>query len=274
MKTLPMLALALFAIPVRADLSYDVRVTTIAHPSLGMKTKESVGHVMVKGGSVAMRQDDIVQVIDGELNLITLIDYRTQTFATSNWDEAQRDEDRGYDSLQPGIRSELIQSGQASTWNGVAVKRDVVRGVVTGGEAPGEFLITSDWVEDVPGFAESRRALEVGADRHVQELEAATQTLVFEHPERFADGLKIRKNAAGHSAFQIHSLSEMRLAADAPMLKAIGPEYTSRPIMSVETEVMDIKAGEVDPGIFLVPRGFNKVEFRVLLKEKLIRRYN
>jgi hypothetical protein len=62
MKTLPILALALCAVPVRADLSYDIRETTIAHPSLGMKTKESLAHLMIQGASVAIRQNDIVQV--------------------------------------------------------------------------------------------------------------------------------------------------------------------------------------------------------------------
>jgi hypothetical protein len=65
----------------------------------------------------------------------------------------------------------------------------------------------------------------------------------------------------------------MRLAADAPMLKAIGPEYRNKPIMSVETEVMNIKAGDVDSGIFLVPPGFNQVEFKALLTEKYARRH-
>jgi hypothetical protein len=273
MKISPILALALCAIPVRADLSFDVRETTIAHPSLGMKTKASLAHVMIQGASVAIRQNDIVQVVNAKLNQITLIDYRTRTFATSNWDEAQRGDDQGFDSISQGIRSELIQSGQATLWNGVAVKRDVARTMLTGGEAPGEILVTSDWVDDVPGFAEGRSALEAGDDRHRAELEAALQTLVFAHPDRFADGLKIRKSAAGHSTFQIHSLSEMRLAADAPMLKAIGPEYMSKPILSVETEVMNLKVDEVDPGIFLVPQGFNEVEFKVLVGEKYVRRH-
>jgi hypothetical protein len=273
MKTQTILVFALCAIPVRADLSYDVRETTVAHPSLGMKTKESLVHVTIKIGTVATRQNDIVQVVDTERNLITLIDYRTQTFATSNWDEAQRGDDRGFDSIQAGIRSELIQSGQVAEWNGIAVKRDLARTAIAGGEAPGELLITSDWIDDIAGFAESRRALESGDDRHVRELEAEIQSLVLTHPERFADGLKIRKNAAGRGGFQIHSLSEIRLAADAPMLKAIGPEYGSRPVMSVETEVMNLTAGEVDGGVFLVPRGFNKVEFGELLTQKYARRH-
>jgi hypothetical protein len=238
-----------------------------------MKSKESLAHVMIQGASVAIRQNDIVQVVNAKLNLITLIDYRTRTFATSNWDEAQRGDDQGFDSISQGIRSALIQSGQATLWNGVAVKRDVARTVMTGGEAPGEILVTSDWVDDVTAFAESRSALEAGDDRHAAELEAEIQTLVLAHPERFADGLKIRKSAAGHSAFQIHSLSEMRLAADAPMLKAIGPEYSGKPILSVETEVMNLKADEVDPGVFLVPPGFNEVEFKALTAEKYMRRH-
>ncbi|MBZ5609491.1 MAG: hypothetical protein LAP38_14615 [Acidobacteriia bacterium] len=274
MKTLlPTLALAFCALPSRADLSYDVRETTIVHPSLGMKTKESLARVMIKGGSVAVRQNDIVEVVDSQLNLITLIDYRTQTFATSNLDEVERDDDKGFDSIPQGIRSELVQSGQAAVWNGVAVKRDVSRTVMTGSEAPGEILASSDWVDDIPAFAEQRSALEAGDKRHVQELEAELQTLIFEHPDRFADGLKVRKSAAGVSGFQIHSLTEMRLAADAPMLKAIGSESAKRPIMSVETEVMNLNAGDVDPGVFLVPRGFNKVEFRELLAQKYMRRH-
>jgi hypothetical protein len=272
MKTL-LVALALFGVPVRADLSYDVRETTIAHPSLGMKTKASLAHVMIHGASVAIRQNDIVQVVNAELNLITLIDYRTQTFATSNWDEAERDDDKGFDSIPQGIRSELVQSGQASVWNGVAVKRDVARTAMTSTEATGEILVTSDWVDDISGSVESRGALESSDDRHAKELEAEIQTLAFAHPERFADALKVRKNVAGRSGFQIHSLTEMRLATDAPMLEAIGHEYRNKAIVSVETEVMNLKAGDVDPGIFLVPRGFNEVEFRVLLTEKYVRRH-
>jgi hypothetical protein len=223
MKTAAILLFALCAIPLRADLSYDVRETTVAHSSLGMKTKESLAHVTIKSGSVATRQNDIVQRVDAERNLITLIDYRTQTFPTSNWDEAQRGDGRGFDSIQAGIRSELIQSSQVAEWNGVAVKRDVARTSIKGGEAPGELLVTSDWTDDIPGFTESRRALESGDDRHVRELEAEIQSLVLTHPDRFAGGLKIQKNAAGRGGFQIHSLAEIRLAADALMLKTIVP---------------------------------------------------
>ena len=273
MRTLRFVVLAAFAVSARADLSYDLRETTIAHPSLGFKTKENIVHVVIKTEMVATRQYDMVQVVESEANLITLIDYRTKTFATANLDEINRADDQGFDSIQEGVRSELIVSGQAAVWNGTPVKRDIARTAITGGEAPGELLVTSDWVEDVPGLADSRRSLEAGDHRHAQDLEAQIQIMFFQHPERFADGLKIRKNAQGRGAFQIHSLAEMRLAADAPMLQAIGPEYKNRPIMSVETELTNLSADQADGSIFLVPSGFNKVDFTGLLREQYMRRH-
>lgn len=256
-----------------ADISYDVRETTTAHPALGLKSKETVAHVMFQGKRMAIRQDDMVQVVDAESNLITLIDYRTKTFATSNLDEVQREDDKGFDSIQAGIRSELVQSGAPAEWKGLAVKRDVARNTLTGGDAPGEIVVTSDWLEDVPGLQDSLAAMRPADERHTQEIYAELQTLVFEHPERFGDGLKVRKSALGRNGFQVHSLSQMRLAADAPMLKAIGPEYASRPILSEETEVVNLNAEPVDPGVFLVPDGFEQVEFMELLRQKYSRRH-
>jgi hypothetical protein len=43
--------------------------------------------------------------------------------------------------------------------------------------------------------------------------------------------------------------------------------------MSVETEVMNLTAGDVDAGVFLVPSGFNKVEFSELIAQKYARRH-
>jgi hypothetical protein len=59
----------------------------------------------------------------------------------------------------------LIQSGQVTEWNGVVAKRDVARTAITGGEALENLLVTSDWIDDIPSFTESRRALESGNDR-------------------------------------------------------------------------------------------------------------
>lgn len=273
MRTLAVAVLALCAAEARADLSYDVRVTVVAHPILGMKTKESLAHVMLRGASAAVRQNDIVQIVEPERNLITLIDFRTKTYATGNLDEVRRADDQGFDSIAAGIRSKLVQSGRPCTWKGVAVKRDVARTTMTGGEAPGEIVVTSDWIEDVKAFEESKAAFEEADERHARDLDAAIQTLLLTHPERFADGLKIRKNAAGRGGFQIHSLAEMRLAEDAPMLKAIGPEYRDRPILSEETEVLRLDANPVDPAVFLVPSGFDKVDFSGLLEEMVARRH-
>jgi len=169
-----------------------------------------------------------------------------------------------------GIRSELIQSGQPALWNGLAVKRDVTRTVMTGGAAPGELTTTSDWV-DLAGYAGSLRALRAADDRHARELEAEIGKLAFSHGERLADGLKIRNNAAGRGGFQIHSLAEIRLAGDAPMLQAIGAQYRNRPVLSVETEVLNLRAGRVDPAIFAVPAGFSEVDFNGLLEQKVYR---
>jgi hypothetical protein len=107
MKALSIILIAVFGASARAELSYGLRETTIAHPSLGFKTKENVLHVMVKSGVVATRQYDIVQVVESEGNLITLIDYRTKTFATASLDEI---DNKGFDSIQEGIGSELIVS--------------------------------------------------------------------------------------------------------------------------------------------------------------------
>jgi hypothetical protein len=257
-----------------ADFSFDIRETTIVNPIFGMKTKENVAHVAIQGGSVAIRQNDIVQVSNGDLNQITLIDYRTRTFATSNLDELERAGDHGFDSIQQNSKSELVISAQPSVWNGIAVKRDVARMVLTGGEAPGEVRVTSDWIESDPaGFAESRHALESAEEHHQQDIQTELHTLVFEHPGAFADALSIRKNAKGANSFQVHSLEEMRLAADAPILQTIAPEYRDRPVMSRETEVIGLNAGNVDPGAFLVPSGFTKVEFSDLLREKYVREH-
>jgi hypothetical protein len=276
MNILRILAFAVCAIGARADLSYDIQETIVGHPALGIKTKESIQHVTMKGGVVAIRRNDMLEVIDTERNLLTLIDYRSRSFATANWDEVQRADDQGFDSLPGGIHTELTQSGQPALWNGAAVKRDVLRGAISGGDAPGEFLVTSDWVDDVAGFAESQGPLETADRRHWQEVEAEVETLAFAHPERFAELLKVRKEADGrspHLCFEVHSLKELRLAPDAPLLKTVGPEYQKRPLLSIETEVMNLSADPVDPGAWLVPDGFEQVEFQVLLTQKVLRHY-
>jgi tRNA A-37 threonylcarbamoyl transferase component Bud32 len=269
----------------RHALSVEARLRLLQKVSEAVEYAHSrlVVHRDLKPGNILITADGTPKLLDfGIAKLLTdSAQQRTESSRTQHLltpDYASPEQVRGMPAtvatdIKQGIRSELIQSGQASVWNGMPVKRDVARTVMTGGEAPGEILVTSDWVDDIPGFAESRRTLESGEDRHVQELEAEIQTLVFAHPERFADGLKVRKNAAGRSAFHVHSLSEMRLAADAPMLKAIDPEHKNKAIMSVETEVMNIKAVDMGPATFLVPRGFEQVEFQVLLTEKYVRRH-
>lgn len=273
MKALPLLLAAISALTARADLTYDIRETRTVHPVLGMKNKVTVIHVVMQGERVAARQNDIVTMVDAPLNLIALIDYRTETFATASLDEVKRDDDLGFDSIQSGIQSELVASGEAAIWSGFAVKRDILRTTMTGGEAPGEILITSDWVEDVPGFAQTRQAMAAGDARYVQQLEAEIQILLFRHPDRFTDGLKIRKDAKGREGFEVHRLSEFRLAPGAPMLEAVGPEYTDRPIMSEETELLNLNSNEADPGMFLVPPGFTQVDFKDLLQEDYSRRH-
>lgn len=273
MRALPVLALAILTLPLRADLSYDLSETQTASPILGMKNKQNLARVMIKGGMVAFRMNDMVQVANSELNLVTLIDFRTKTFATSNIDEVQREDDKGFDSIDAGINSELVSSGQPAVWNGLAVKRDVARTQIKGGQISGEVLVTSDWTDQLPGAAESRQAFAPDDDRHAQEVQAELQSLIFAHPERFADGLKIRKDAKGHDSFQVHMLTEMRLAPDAPLLQAAGPEYANRPILSDEIEVTNLSVEDVDPGVFLVPDGFEQVEFLDLLKQKHLRRH-
>jgi hypothetical protein len=276
MNIVRILALAVCAFAAQADLSYDIRETIVAHPALGMKTKESIQHVSMKGGVIAIRRNDMLEIIDTERNLITLIDYRSRTFATSNWYEVQRSDEQAFDALPLGIHTELVQSGQPAVWNGAAVKRDVLRGAISGGEAPGEILVTSDWVDDVAGFTESRSALEDADQRHLLEIEAEIETSVFTHPERFEDLLKARKDASGgvsHLYFQIHLLKELRLAPDAPLLKSVGPEYRRKPVLSIEIEVMNLSADPVDAGAWLVPDDFQPAEFQVLLAQKVLRQY-
>jgi hypothetical protein len=165
----------------------------------------------------------------------------------------------------------MAQSGQPAVWNGVAVRRDVTRTVVTGGEAPGEITVTSDWIESVAGYARNMHPFEIADLRHTRELEAAVEALSFTNADRFADRLQIRKGVAGRRGFQVHSLAELRMAADAPMLQAIGPEYRNKPVMSMETEVMNLSTNPVNPRIFIVPDGFHEVDFNGLLEQKVFR---
>jgi len=58
-------------------------------------------------------------------------------------------------------------------------------------------------------------------------------------------------------------LTEMRLATDAPLLEAAGPESARRPILSQEIEVTNLSVEDVDPGVFMAPSGFAKVDFSI-----------
>jgi hypothetical protein len=283
MRTSIACGLLLWAGTAQAELSFDLRETITGHPSMVLKPTETTAHIYIQGGKIARRQNDIVQITDTEINLVTLVDYRDRKFATSSLDEVRRNREKDIDQLSPGFRStgesvssklkagEPVPSGQPAQWDGQAATRDVIRIEIMGEPGPAEWLLTIDSADNLPGWEASRRPLEATEARYDQELDAEINTLVFMNPDRFKDILKIRKTRNQRAAIPIHSVAEFRLKPGAPLLETIGPDLAGQPLITKELEVLDLKSSGVDFNIFLVPPGFEQAEFGDLLIQQDLR---
>jgi hypothetical protein len=273
MRILSALALLLCAGHARAEFAFDLRETISGHPSMVRKTTEITSHMFISGGKIAKLQNQIVQIIDHDSSLLTLVDYRDKKFSTLNLTEGTRDRDLRFDQkFGQDIRTELVQSGQSAEWDGRPVKRTVFRIQINSDPGPGEWLYTVDAsTEPPPDFEPTSRAISNTEDRYDQDLDAEIQALVFINIDRFKDLQKARKGDTGRSALVIHSVAQFRLKKGAPLLETIGQELAGQPLITEEMEVLDFKLEPIDFSIFLVPPGFEQVDMHELFVQQDIR---
>jgi hypothetical protein len=71
-----------------------------------------------------------------------------------------------FQSSRDSIGADSIGPGYGMERRGGEARRGA--NVDHGLRSPGELVGTSDWIDDIPGFTESRRALESGDDWHVR----------------------------------------------------------------------------------------------------------
>lgn len=273
MRILSVFALLLSASHARAEFAFDLRETISGHPSLVLKTTEMTSHVLISGGKIAKLQNQIVQIVDYENSLLTLIDYRDKKFATSNLGEVQRNRDLDFDRLFPqDVRTEVMETGKAGEWDGRSIKRDVYRIKINTDPGPGEWIYTVDSsAAPPPDFEQTRKAVASTDDRYSQELDAEIQTLTFMNIDRFKDIQKARNDVRDRNSLLIHSLAEFRLKKGAPLLDTIGPEFADQPLITMEMEVVDFRLAADDFGILFVPPGFKQVDIHELLVQQDIR---
>jgi hypothetical protein len=273
MRILSALGLLLCVGHARGEFAFDLRETISGHPSMVQKTTEITSHMFISGGKIAKLQNQIVQIIDHDSSLLTLVDYRDKKFATLNLTEATRDHDLRFDQkFGQDIRTELVQSAQPAEWDGRPVKRTVFRIQINSDPGPGEWLYTMDSsTEPPPDFEQTSRAIANSEDRYDQDLDAEIQALVFINIDRFKDLQKSRKRDTEKSGLLIHSLAEFRLKKGAPLLEPIGQELAGQPLITEEMEVVDFKVAPVDFSIFLVPPGFEQVDMHDLYVQQDMR---
>jgi hypothetical protein len=281
MRILSTLVLLLCACRVQAEIRFELRETISGHPSMVRKTTETTSHMYIRGGKIAKLQNQIVQIVDNENSLLTLIDFRDKKFATSTLGEAERNRDQMFDQNFPqDIRMELISSGEKAEWDGQATKRDVFRIQIDSEFGQGECIYTVDSIAaPPPEFEPTGKAMDATERNYDQELEAEIQTLFFIHTDRFKDIQKARKGESQKSSLLIHSVAEFRLKKGAPLLDAIGQELADQTLMTHEMEVVNFRSSPAeyvlgDPGgmdVFLVPPGFDQVEMHELLVQQDIR---
>jgi hypothetical protein len=273
MRMLSAFVLVMCASHARAEFVFDLRETVTGHPSLVLKSTETNSRIFIRGGKIAKLQNQIVQIVDDENNLLSLVDYRDKKFATSTLSEAQRRRDLWFDQRFPGdIRIEAIASQQPAEWDGRATKRDVYRIKINNAPGPGEWLYTVDWsTGPPPDFEQTSRAIAATDERYDQELDAEIQTLVFMNRDRFKDLQKVRKGQSKKAGLVIHSVAELRLKKGAPLLDTIGQELADQPLITKELEVVNFNVSPVDFNIFFVPSGFEQVEMNELLAQQDIR---
>jgi len=271
MRILPVLALALYAGHARAEFAFDLRETVTGHPYFVLKSTEVTSRIFIHGGKIAKLQNQIMQIVDDENSLLTLVDYRDKKFATSTLGEIQRQRDLRFDQKFPGnVRIEAVTSGQRAQWEGRAIMRDVYRVKINDDPGPAEWLYSVDWsTGPPPDFEQTGRAIAANDDRYDQDLDAEIQTLVFMNNDRFKDLQKVRKAQGKKSGLVLHSVAELRLRKGAPTLDTIGQEFADRPVMTMELEIVDFSlSGNVDFRVFLVPPEFEKVDMQELLEQQ------
>jgi hypothetical protein len=273
MRIVATFSLLLCASQARGEFAFDLRETVSGHPSLVLKTTEITSHMFISGGKIAKLENQIVQIMDHDSSLLTLVDYRDKKFATLNLTEATRDRDLGFDQqFGQDIRIELVQAGQTTEWDGRPVKRDVFRIQINSAPGPGEWLYTVDSsTAPPPDFEQTSRAIASTDDRYDQDLDAEIQTLVFMNIDRFKDLQKARKGDHEKSSLVIHTIAEFRLKKGAPLLDSIGPELAGKPLITREMEVTDFSLSSVDQSVFLVPPGFERVDMHELYVQQDLR---
>ena len=241
----------------KAEFAFDLRETISGHPSMVLKTTESTSHVFVSGGKIAKLQNQIVQIVDHENSLLTLIDYHDKTFATANLAAAQRDRDVLFDKQFPqDIRSDLVSAGLPAEYEGRKVTRDIFRININSEPGPGEWLYTVDSsTAPPPDFEPLARSAELTEAHYDQELDAEIQTLAFIHIDRFKDILKARRAQNQRPALLIHSVAEFRLKKGAPLLETIGQELVDQTLIVMEMEVVDFNFSAIDFSIFWFLQG-------------------
>jgi len=273
MKPLTALALLSCAASARAEFAFDLRETISGHPSLVLKTVETTSHMVILGGKIAKIQNQIVQIVDNENNLLTLIDYRDKKFATSSLAEAQRNRDLQFDQQFPqDIRIELVKSGQPAEWDGRSVKRDVFLVKINSEPGPGEWLYTVDSsTAPPPDFSQTSSAMASTEEHYDQELDAEIQTLGFMNMDRFKDIQKARKEESPKNTLVLHTLAEFRLKKGAALLETIGQQFADRPVITKEIEVVDFRLAADDTNVFAIPPEFEQVDMHELLVQQDIR---
>ena len=268
MRLLPVLFVLAPAI-LRADLAFDLRVTISGHPHLVQKTTERTSRISIGAGRVAQAQFDFVRIEEPAAHLVTLIDHRGKRFATKRMDEAFLEKWANPPAgPMAGVRMEAVKTGVPGVWNGMPVKRDVIRLAIPNAPGPGDWTLEMDIAENPPGFESSKQILEFAAQRKDADILAMIATLAAAETELLGDAGKVRVRQT--FGIPVRSIAEFRPRPGSPVLAEIGSEYAGKPVMTLESEVGNFTT-EVDAGVFLVPAGYAQVEFAMLARARAAR---
>ena len=247
----------------QADISFVVEETVSGNQALVSRSHTFRQQLFVKGNQSAVVEGDFVHLVDRDTGQMVMIDHQERKRAHIQSERIRQMQREATEAMSPGIRIQVVEAGVPDKWNELAVLRNITTILMpakeTGLPSDAEATVTEWTSTALPGWAEVMAMLKGPDERRQMELKALVSTMAVSDVPMHQDILAAREKL-DRFALPVRALSEIRL------LPAPGEV-----LMRIERQLSRLSAEAIPQEQFLVPREYEEMDYREMLKAKVAR---